>query len=509
MTIYRFDGTDSGVAISPLGFFAMTYPSPVPAGLSLQMVATYMDEDGDRQSVTANNTTTPMITGVTPLQVWFDATGSRSVATDADDEAGAWANMSYRFDAAGATPAGNWSLTGKPKNRIEGPPKTFFMLEEAGTHTITLTVVDREGRQGSITITAVLTAPGAGTNVGAGGSWPTITDKMVLRLERGVNHTAKGTLSLAGREGVRIEPFGEGAAPIVSRIDFDDRYEEASPVQRTRNCTINGINVGIVGESLIGQEFCAVLNHPGTFYYAPSTQSLGWQVSTANQTIRDNMAFPVGMGFWNCAGITCWPDNYVFIHFGKYWGFRNCVLDKNTGDAGQHVLRGGWDTLDLRGNLLENTAATSSYAKITGWDNGPKALPVIDAWPVADRYGVWNGAPYKPLSRYILIEDNDFGSASSASASQLLIEAMPENDDEGSEVELNQYVSVINNRFYYTPGETKYVGFGAKDVLYYNNKMNSGAGAEIEYGTNLRTNRLPDGWGTTNNLTTARPAFLS
>lgn len=474
---------------------------PAPSGLTLQLEAEYIDSSGNLQTATADADTTPTISGVAPFAVWFDATGSRSEATNADDEAGAFMYMNFRFDT-GEGISGNWSISGLPRNRIEGAPLMGHVFTVPGTHTFTLTGRDSEGRQGSITMTVEVAAPSAGTDIAEGGSWPTWADNTVYNLAAGTDHTAKGAINLNGRSNVLIRKTGTGADPIVTALNWDTRNVVSTVASRTRACRVDGINVGQFSDASIGPLYCSVLNHSGSFSYETGSPGYYWTSVATTENEKNNIRYPRGMFFWNCASITSGSTNYVFIWAAKRITFRNCMLDKTSGTNSQHILRGSFADLDLRGNLLRATAQTMSYVKLQGFPNGS----TFDEWPPDDRVGLFGGARYWPVQRFLAVEYNTFGAAGANNTTGTNIEIMPENDDAGSPDEASELASVQGNRWYLSATTGLQPAFSGRYFVYSDNKTSMGAGAEVGYSTNHRLNRTPPGWEGPY-LNAARPAF--
>ncbi len=76
--------------------------------------------------------------GVAPLSVFFDATGTTSGSTDQP-----FHDLSYAWDFGDET-AGTWATTGKSRGTARGPVAAH-VFEEPGIHTVTLLVRDADG----------------------------------------------------------------------------------------------------------------------------------------------------------------------------------------------------------------------------------------------------------------------------------------------------------------------------------------------------------------------------
>ena len=174
------------------------------------------------------------ITGVAPLAVFFDASGTTGL--DGNDFLSA--NFSWDFDDAGA---GLWQTTGKSRNQATGF-LVAHVFETAGTYVVNVRVRDRAGRLGpvgSVTITVsdpqnvyagvasrcvsrtgVFTEAPTGcdtitsTDLAAQLSWLNAAANRRLLLRRG--ETWPGvTLALTGDGPNTLGAFGPGARPIL------------------------------------------------------------------------------------------------------------------------------------------------------------------------------------------------------------------------------------------------------------------------------------------------------
>lgn len=475
-------------------------PDPgVPAGLTPQLVAQYVDNSGVLQSATADKDNTPSISGVAPFTVWFDASGSRSVSTDADDKAGAWNYMNYRFDSGEAL-GGTWSLTGEAKDVREGAPVCGHVFTAVGTHTFTLTVRDSEGRQGFITMTVDVTAPAAGTTITAGTSWPTWADGTVYNLNAGSDYTSMGTINLSGRRNILIRKTGSGADPIVGTIRLDTRDVVGTAASRTRACRTLNVNVNEIQESSIGSLYCGVIGgRLGS--YEPASAQYYWENEATTQIEKNNICRTRGFAFWDCGEVNSNGTTYVYIGEGIHMMARNVDFNKTAGTDSAHVLRGWFNGFDLRCNRFRSAVDFMSYNKIQGADNGS----TFDAWPEDDTYGVWNGAMYRPICRHVVLEHNIYGAVGSDNAAGTNIEVMPENNDAAADQALELH-SIAHNRWYVSSWVGMNNSFDGRNIYYRDNKLNLGAGTETPYSFSSRTNRIPPGWEGPY-VNTARPAF--
>ena len=174
--------------------------------------------------------------GVAPLAVFFDATG-----TTADGVANPFHALGYQWNF-GDAPA-TWATTGAPKNSASGPvaahvfespgtyPVTLTVTNGVDSHTVTATITVQDPNtvfSGANTICVSATAlpvagvggcPG-GATVKLSGDWPTIVNtyaqagKRVL-LKRGEVYSGPATAVLNKLGPGIIGAYGTGAKPVI------------------------------------------------------------------------------------------------------------------------------------------------------------------------------------------------------------------------------------------------------------------------------------------------------
>ena len=177
------------------------------------------------------------ISGVAPLAVFFDASGTTAVGA-----ANPFHTLGYQWNFGDAL--ATWDTTGASKNLASGPVAAH-VFESPGTYTVTLTVtngVDNPTATATITVSnpdtvfsglnticvsvAALPVAGvggcpAGATVRQSGDWPTIVNtsaaagKRVL-LKRGEIFTGAANSALLNKAGPGIiGAYGTGAKPVI------------------------------------------------------------------------------------------------------------------------------------------------------------------------------------------------------------------------------------------------------------------------------------------------------
>ena len=197
------------------GLLAAAFVSPVSAAVTANIVAS-------------------RTSGVAPLAVSFDATGTTSTATTRP-----FHDVYYVWNY-GDPGSGTWSINGKSKNRDTGAIGGH-VFETPGTYTVTLTAKDTTGAVDTETVTITVSDPNivfSGTNTvcistsgnftgapaGAAtvttSSWATVVaqlgagKRVLLRRGETWNHNGvKKNLSFAGP--VTLGAFGTGNRPIL------------------------------------------------------------------------------------------------------------------------------------------------------------------------------------------------------------------------------------------------------------------------------------------------------
>lgn len=223
--------------------FSVGYSLSANAGsyslTGMAAVLTYAGSSSNiTSSVVASRTGGAGVTGVAPLYVHFDATGTTSSDGNITNPTlgGAFRNIQHAFDF-GDTSSGTWVQTGNSRNSYSGGPITAHVYETPGIYTVNVThsaagTPNKAATPIVITVsdpdvvyagTATICIEG-GSVTGTGGPalclyFATISaaggiqsNKRYL-FKKGQTHT--GSLSTSAT-GVRIASYGSGAKPIIT-----------------------------------------------------------------------------------------------------------------------------------------------------------------------------------------------------------------------------------------------------------------------------------------------------
>ncbi len=113
------------------------------------LIGLFIEVGGQAYAVSTIQLTPSRTSGVAPLSVFFDATGTTGTGTNRP-----FHDLHYAWDF-GDSGSGNWTVSGKSKNKGFGPV-TAHVFEAPGTYTVKLTVTDINGskstKQVSITV---------------------------------------------------------------------------------------------------------------------------------------------------------------------------------------------------------------------------------------------------------------------------------------------------------------------------------------------------------------------
>lgn len=473
-----------GFAISAIALAAGGGGGATP-GLTHTITAETVNPAGTLVTATATPDAPAALTVGLGVPLWFDATASRSVATDADTEGEAWMGLGNRFDSGEAL-SGTWALTGASKNVVTGPGIAGHVYTTEGTFTYRHWLLDSAARVSFADFTFTVPSLGAGTDIAVGGAWPTLVDGGVYNLAAGTDHSAKGDVDWTGLHNVVFRKVGVGADPIISGIKLHNTGRSDVVQTRTRGCRTIGIDVGTVNEGRTGSLYCAVVQGRCRVY-EPSATQYQWENEAATQNEKNNIRNPRGFALWDCGVMTSNSTNYVLIHVAKNLIARNVDFHKTTGDGGQHVFRFWGDGLDFRHNRFRSSVATTSFNKITGADSGS----TTNAWPSDDTLGPWDGALYWPVCDRIALVGNVYGAAGSTLPGAQDIEICPENDVGASPAQPIKRAAFENNVWQQATTTGADIWMGGSYIHYENNKVNLGAGGEIAYTTGVRYNRVP------------------
>lgn len=347
-------------------------PAPAPGGDLIPALAVeYVDASGvrHRTNVAADGSTS--ISGVAPMYLHLDATGTRAVTSWASYSGGAsiytptsypasadrnaiaeqvynYLAVGYRFNYGGSI-SGTWAYPegfNDPKNDELGHPITDTVVENAGTHTIRLKVRDEAGREATIQFTVVASAPGAATNITTGGGgWPNWASGTRYTLNAGADYSSYGTLDTGGRHNIIIEKTGAGADPIVSGWTPDGRSKFGETVEfapRARHIRLVNINVTTFSEGQRGSDLCCMIGGRAGRYNSSGIENLFSEGSSAVQSVAR---------YTNCAGF-----------FGTH-------LQNLNDTSGGYVMFGTLRGLAIKGCLVEavqNGTTTWAMMRIYG-----------------------------------------------------------------------------------------------------------------------------------------------
>ena len=173
------------------------------------------------------------VTGVAPLAVLFDATGSSSSTAGLDP----FRQLTYSFnfgDDRGLV----WSVDGLPKNTETGGPIASHVFDVAGTYVVKVRATDpTSGDYADSTVTVTVTAPdaaysgtktvcvsaaknytGCPTGAALATALPTGTDWNGKRVLLARGETFGDVSILDGNSGVQVGAYGTGNAPVVSSV---------------------------------------------------------------------------------------------------------------------------------------------------------------------------------------------------------------------------------------------------------------------------------------------------
>jgi hypothetical protein len=334
----------------------------------------YVDASGTRHrtNVAADGSTS--ISGVAPMYLHLDATGTRAPAAlsayaggdaiyaqanyplSADraaivEQVYAYLKVGYRFNF-GASVTGTWAYPegfDNPKNEDLGHPITDHVVESAGTHNIRLKVRDEQGREASISFTVVASAPGAATNISTGaGGWPTWVDGARYTLNAGADYSSFGTIDTGGRHNIIIQKAGTGADPIVSGWTPDGRSkfgETTAFAPRARHIRLVNINVSTLSEGQRGSDLCCMVGGRMGRYNSSGIENLFQEGTTTEQSVAR---------YTNC------------------FGFFGTTLQNQGDTSGGYVMFGTLRGLAIKGCLVEavqNGSTTWGMMRIYGEHN--------------------------------------------------------------------------------------------------------------------------------------------
>lgn len=302
-------------------------PPPPPASVLPALQLEHIDASGARQTIPVVSGVTT-ITGIAPMMVQFDASGSRAPTAFAaqgaipDEEAYAYLMAGYRMGYGDA--GGTWTYpigTSYPKNEDTGPPVFSHTYRTPGTYQAPLRVRDALGNESTITCNVVVQAPPAATHIPeSAGSWPTFVSGSRYTLQAGGDYRSFGTLETGGRHNIIFEKVGDGSDPRIGTFSPDGRSKfSAVALFEFRASNIRFINVDILRfqESQRGFDYCGVFGGK-VRNYDYGGQVFLWHEGT--NVTRSNVRYCRGL-FFEDTEVSNENQSNGFVVFGDMRGF--------------------------------------------------------------------------------------------------------------------------------------------------------------------------------------------
>jgi hypothetical protein len=472
-------------------------PPPPPPGIAAHVVVTYADASGVVQSVVVQDGVTS-ISGVAPLILHIDASGTRSDHTSSDTEAGAWHNIGYRADYGEAL-GGTWPYSGLSRDQDVGPPLFGRVITQVGTRQVRVRCRNAVGDEGSVSFSVTTTAPAAPVVIPTGaGAWPAWASGTHYALQAGGDYRSLGDIITSGLDNILISKTGTGADPIVSGFRPDNRLWVNTPnLKRAANVRLLNIDCRAFYDGQVGHDFCGVINGSlgqvqgaAQEYYFDNGYSSGRTVNELN-----NIRYSRGTTLWNCGEIGGNSgDSYVFFLTIAQAIVQGVRLNKNNATGGAHVVRGTHFKSVWRHNNLLCTGTTTSLVKFGGLEStftntpadwGANNLRVGDA-SNGQRY------PY-PISK-VVFADSLLGGAGQTLPNGT-IGAAPQNNDSGSPREGAEFVAFENIAYF---SNAPVSNFNDQTQLGGRNLSARGiryaSGGNVTTSTGVNANRIPSGW---------------
>ena len=265
-------------------------PPPPPGTITPAVLVSYVDPTGARQIVDPLGSSPPTITGVAPMLVTIDATGTRAPTayaaytgseamylpasypastnqTALAQEAYAHLSLGYRINYGGGTGAGNWAYPegqGASKNEDAGQPLWPAVFTEVGTHLVRIRIRDELGNETTVSFNVVVQAAPAATNIPvSAGSWPTFTSGSRDTLDAGGDYRSFGPINTGNLHNVIFEKVGSGADPRITTWNVDPRSKFGETTMfptRARHVRMIGIDMDLMSEGQRGFDFCGAIN---------------------------------------------------------------------------------------------------------------------------------------------------------------------------------------------------------------------------------------------------------
>jgi PKD repeat protein len=327
MSFYR--SNDVGILFAPDGAYSVDFAAapaqPPSGGITPMVVVDYVDAAGAIQSTTVEPGVT-IITGVAPMLMHIDASGTRlptafaAQGAIADAEAYAWHMGGYRLNSGEAL-TGDWEFGGGSVNEHTGPPIFGHVFTANGTHTVRLKVRDALGSEQTVSFTVVVSAPAAPTIIEtSAGAWPAWVSGTHYALRAGANYTSFGAMDFRERHSIIISKTGAGADPIVGTFRPDGRNVINAPEaswQLARNIRTLDIDVAQFAEGGVQIIHCGVVRGRCRTYQEGLT-GFYYSNDATNADTRASVRKTRGVFVWKTGVMNRGPSNYVLIGGGRH-----------------------------------------------------------------------------------------------------------------------------------------------------------------------------------------------
>lgn len=468
--------------------------------------AEYVNTSGTRVSEALEDGAT--ITGVAPFMVFLDASGTRSVASDGDDEAGAIYNIGYLFNF-GENLGGQWDYPDYPdpndrplKDEDTGWPFTTYVYTQPGTHTLRLRCRDSDGNEATKSVTVVVQDPGAGVDIPvSAGLWPNFQNNTTYNLDG--NYTSFQTLNTGGKVGVVIRKKpGAVGTPIISRWNIEHRPVNQPSIPsfpRATNCRLQDIQVGEVLFSPMGFDYCGVIGGRAvTIDYDPS-QSFYYDASdVTGETRLNTIRYPRGFVLWDCGPVESHASSvYCIYGTGRAFHARNIYFNKTLENTiNRHVFRARMSHSNIRSCLMRSSVLSGSYIKMYAI-NVNSTYPTGTPWRDDDLVGHTTGAKthyvyptYKTFFHECQLGDSGHvrPNANAGFGPQTNRETAADEPLELCALEDIIYFEATTPSDDELDAEVSGINLGLINM-----KLNMGAGSETPKQTGVHTNTMPPG----------------
>lgn len=417
---------DHGVKVTASGPQAVSFsappppPPPPPGDVSPALVVEYVDASGVRHTTPVVDGETS-ITGVAPLLVQFDGSGSRCPAAYAaqgaitDEEAYAYLMGGYRIDYGEGS--GTWTYpvgSSYAQSEDTGPPLFSHIYRTAGTHTARLKVRDALGNENTISLSVVVSAAPSATHIPvSAGSWPTFTSNTRYTLDAGGDYRSFGTLDTGGLHNIIFEKTGSGADPRIGTFQPDGRSKFSASAEfefRASHIRLINIDITTFNEGQRGFNYVGVIGGLIRNYNYGGQVFLWHEGSNIN---RSNVRYSRGL-FLESTEVRNENQTDGFIIFGDLRGFHG----RNT--QFRHMVNGGTTWLMLRVYGAYHTLRNCFwYSEANG--GGSNGLPLAQlalnglnevAWRDDDTVGpitsTSNGDKYGYIAEKQVAQHNQF-----------------------------------------------------------------------------------------------------